>query len=260
MTPEAICLKLRELITSMPNLAQDHSAMNVQIWLGDIEALVRKSGEVMEFRNLMAERKRLEIFTSVDVFWDTRKSAHLNIRAILIRVQSVMQLKANEAIQAEERAAKVKAPDVLQESFIGAGKGFDAFTAIAKVFGKATKEILIVDPYLDEKIFTDFMLAIPEHIPAKLLASNKNNKRGILQPAFSRWVKQYSSTRPTELKVASDKELHDRLVIVDSTEVWILSQSFNNFAERAPASIMLSQTPKLKIEFYKNMWNNAESI
>ena len=260
MTPKAICLKLRELITSMPNLAQDHSAMNVQIWLGDIEALVKKSGEVMELRNLMAERKSLEIFTPADIFWDSRKKAYFNIRAILIRVQSVMQLKANEEIQAEERAAKVKAPDVSQESFIGAGKGFDAFTAIAKVFGKATKEILIVDPYLDEKIFTDFMLAIPEHIPAKLLASNKNTKRGILQPAFNRWAGQHGGTRPTELRVASHNDLHDRLVIVDNTKVWILSQSFNSFAERAPASIMLSQTPEEKIEFYKNMWNNAEPI
>ena len=260
MTPKTILLKLRELITTIPNLAQNHQGIIEQKWLGQACAFVKESGELADFNKLRHQINLLQVFTPHDLFWDARKNTMFNIRAILLGVESIMEIKVTEERDAEERAAKIKSPDLSQENFIGAGKGFDAFTAITKVFGKATKEILIIDPYLDEKIFTDFMPAILERVHAKLLASNKNRKRDILKPAFNRWVGQNGGTRPTELRVAPHKELHDRLVIVDSTEVWILSQSFNNFAERAPALIMPSQKPKLKIEFYKNMWNNAESI
>ena len=247
MTPEMLYMRLGRLIETIPNLASNYAAIETQQWLGTAHMLVKIAGvysgdldEAKSFKNIVAQ------LADRTTYEPEYLVSYVNqIKIILYRAFA---------------CAELYAPTSVQESFIPAGADFDAFAAISKVFGKATKEILIVDPYLNEKIFTDFMLAIPEGVTARLLASEINHKRGILQPAFSKWVKQYSSTRPTELRVVSDKGLHDRLVIIDSTEVWLLSQSFNAFAERASASIVRSQDPELKIEAYNDIWNNAQPI
>ncbi len=246
MTPEAIYMGIRHLIETMPDLENIELTPETYGWLGRLTAIIKESqglgNEIILGRAIGKLTQYAQHHN--DQFGFCEDSAR-KIKTILYTALSVAELRA---------------PASVQESFIPAGADFDALAAISKVFGKAKAEILIVDPYLNEKIFTDFMLAIPEGVTARLLASEINHKKGILQPAFSRWVKQYSSTRPTELRVVSDKGLHDRLVIIDSTEVWLLSQSFNAFAERASASIVRSQDPELKIEAYNDIWNNAQPI
>ncbi len=250
MTPEMIYMRLGRLIETMPDLVANYRTTEVQKWLATAHLLVKAAG--LQSGDLDEEKALKKILV---IFASQVGSLHMFEEHIPGCVNQITSILYRALANAE-----LYAPTSVQESFIPAGADFDAFAAISKVFGKATKEILIVDPYIDEKIFTDFMPAIPEGVTAKLLASKKNHKSGILQPAFSRWVKQYSSTRPTELRVVSDKGLHDRLVIIDSTEVWLLSQSFNTFAERAPASIVRSQAPELKIEAHNDIWNNAEPI
>jgi hypothetical protein len=50
--------------------------------------------------------------------------------------------------------------------------------------------------------------------------------------------------------------IHDRLVVVDDKEVWIVTQSFKDIAERAPASVTRfeSESADLKLSSYRAMW------
>lgn len=57
--------------------------------------------------------------------------------------------------------AERRAPAALAGSFVPVGNRFDAFAAISKVLKPAAKDVLIVDPYLDESILTDFGTAVP---------------------------------------------------------------------------------------------------
>ncbi len=143
----------------------------------------------------------------------------------------------------------------VNEIFIDVGKKFNFFKAISEIFSKATKEILIVDPYLDDKILTKYAESVTKGITIKLLSSKNKN----IKPAFEAWVKQYGNERPIELRIAP-KLLHDRLVIVDNKSAWILSQSFKDFSDRAYGNIMQSQDPALKINACNDIWNNAQII
>jgi hypothetical protein len=49
-------------------------------------------------------------------------------------------------------------PAPFEGAFIPAGNTFDAMTAVTKIFARAKAELLIVDPYLDEKILTEFAI------------------------------------------------------------------------------------------------------
>jgi hypothetical protein len=146
----------------------------------------------------------------------------------------------------------------MQGAFIPAGNAFDALAAVGKVLSSVKKDALIVDPYMDEKTLTVFAPMLAEGIDLRLLADSKSVKSS-LAPAANAWTTQYAKTRPLELKHAHTGTLHDRLILVDHAEVWVLTQSLNRFAERAPASIVRVdvETAALKIEAYKAIWAAA---
>jgi hypothetical protein len=121
-------------------------------------------------------------------------------------------------------AAELNAPVPLSGSFISAGNALDAMAAIGKVLGTAKRDVLIVDPYADEKALTDFAPLAREGISVRMLADEKDHKP-TLQPARERWIQQYGTARPLEIRLALPRVLHDRLAIVDETETWVLTQS-----------------------------------
>jgi hypothetical protein len=57
--------------------------------------------------------------------------------------------------------------------------------------------------------------------------------------------------------------LHDRLIVIDQNEVWVLGQSLNGFAVKAPTSIVRvvdAETIALKIEAYDGLWQAATPL
>jgi hypothetical protein len=132
---------------------------------------------------------------------------------------------------------------------------------VAKIFALARAELLIVDPYLDEKILTEFASLASARVTLKLLCDAAGYKE-TLTPALKKWVQQYGAMRPVEVKIAPARTLHDRLVAVDRTLVWTVGQSFNALAARAPTSFVKSdpETTTLKIRAYEEIWNNANFL
>ena len=151
------------------------------------------------------------------------------------------------------------APAAAQGSFIPAGNVFDVMAAISKLLSTARSNVLFIDPYMDEKALIDFAILIPEKIVVRLLADQAYQKPS-LEPAVKRWVAQYAATRPLEAKLAPARSIHDRLIIVDDTNVWDLTQSFNAFATRAPATIVRFPDPGLKIASYQGIWGAATPV
>ena len=133
--------------------------------------------------------------------------------------------------------------------------------AIGKVLGTAKRDVLIVDPYADEKALTDFAPLAREGISVRMLADEKDHKP-TLQPARERWIQQYGTARPLEIRLALPRVLHDRLAIVDETETWVLTQSLNAFAARSPAAVVLvdPETSGLKVAAYADIWAAAKPL
>lgn len=141
------------------------------------------------------------------------------------------------ALHVLEAEAGLKASASARGAFIPMGNAFDAMTAIGKVLTGAKHDLLIVDPYMDEKALTDFGLLAPESVFVRLLADEHNHKP-TLQPAVDRWKKQYGQKRPLAARLDKTRRLHDRLIFVDRADVWILTQSLKDFAARSPASMV----------------------
>lgn len=156
--------------------------------------------------------------------------------------------------------AERNAPFAMQGSFIPAGSAFDAFAAVSKVLSLAKADILIVDPYLDEAILTEFAQALPEGIQLRLLADEACVK-GSLRPAAERWLTQYGSVRPLAVRLSGPKTLHDRALLLDSQMAYTLTQSLKDFAKRSPAEIVrVDDTAAMKIDAYEALWASATPL
>jgi hypothetical protein len=133
--------------------------------------------------------------------------------------------------------------------------------AIGKVLQTATRDVLIVDPYMDEKALTDFAPLTQETVAIRLLADQHSHKP-TLRPAQQRWTSQYVASRPLSVRLALARVLHDRLIIVDEAQTWVLTQSLNAFAARSPAAVVRAddETSTLKQDAYSVIWDAATPL
>lgn len=157
--------------------------------------------------------------------------------------------------------AAASAGEAPRGAFIATRSPFDVFAELAKVVRAARREVLIVDPYVNATALTDIAIAAQEGVHILILGDRAGTKAS-LAPAASRWQAQYKSARPLEVRLARGKSLHDRLLLIDRTEVWNLSQSIADFAKKSPASIERSGAAieKEKAVAYLDLWTAATPL
>jgi hypothetical protein len=155
---------------------------------------------------------------------------------------------------------ELKAPSAARGSFIPVGNSLDAFAALSKLLQSAKSDVLIVDPYLDETVLTEFGLAVPEGVTLRLLADEAAHKP-TLAPAVTRWVSQYGGSRPLSARLAVARSLHDRAIFIDRMHAWTVTQSLKDFAKRSPAEIVRADdTAALKIAAYEQIWTASRLV
>jgi hypothetical protein len=157
--------------------------------------------------------------------------------------------------------AEMHAPTASQGAFIPVGNAFDAVNEMSKIFGTASCDVFLVDPYMDEKVLTNFAGLVPEGLPLRLLGDPARKKPG-LKPASQSWVGQYGTGRPLDVRLSQSGALHDRLILIDSSMVWVVTQSFNAIATRSPASLLKvdSDMASLKTSAYEALWSAAAPL
>lgn len=242
MTDEELYVRLGRLIEAMPKLdsftADKSECMN---WLAKAYAIIDSTNDLSE---KIAFNIAMDKFGTGTIHHNSQ--AAFAVTSIVLRSLAVLELKV--------------APE-LQGSFIPSGSVFDAYKVIGIIFSRATRDILVVDPYMDGKIVAEYMHGAPENVSIRLL-SDKQTYKPDLVIAASKWSEQYKLSRPLSVRLSPARQLHDRLIITDAVDAWNVTQSFKDFATRSPASIVRSdpETAKLKVAAYDDMWNAAEIV
>ncbi|TJV02438.1 MAG: hypothetical protein E5Y12_20185 [Mesorhizobium sp.] len=198
-------------LSAMPARMEAYSPEK-QVWISKALALVEAVGDLVDMGRI----------TEVAEWYPTRP---------VIYGPSVWGI-----LQRALARAELAAPAATSGAFLPVGNAMDAMSAIGKVLKEARSRLLIVDPYLDETILTDFAPMGAEGVKIDLLCDGASGK-ATLAPAVRRWSAQYDAKRPIEARTTGARLLHDRLIIVDDAKVWNVSQSFKDLAARSPASI-----------------------
>jgi hypothetical protein len=237
LDPESLYRQLGRLLETMPDFYSGAGwTTDVHKWVARADALVMASGDTRDQIEWRAATSALEL------------QPHTSISQMIRILHRVLA------------AAELKAPASAQGAFIPVGNSFDAFAALAKLLQTATRDVFIVDPYMDETVLTEFGTAVPAGVMLRLLSDRADHKP-TLSPAATKWVAQYARQRPLAVRLAPPKALHDRAIFIDSTSAWLLTQSLKDFAKRSPAEIVrANDTATLKIDAYEAMWNVAAVV
>ena len=237
--PEALYLQLGQLVAEMPDF---HAPITPEVhrWLGRAAVLVAQASP-----------------SGADVVFLTTASDNL-LGALQTRNAHQIATIVYRALAHAEEAA----PAAARGTFVAAGAAFDAIKAIGEILSSALADVLVVDPYMDGKVLTDFAPLVPERVPVRLLTDPFSTKREALLPSLARWQQQFRDVRPLEARFTAPRALHDRLISCDRQVVWTLTQSLKDFAGRSPALVQRvdPDLAAMKSSFYEDAWSLASPI
>jgi hypothetical protein len=239
LNPDELYRRFGRFLENVPDFSGYEPLSSEQLqWLGRAQALVKESQDAIAMADINLAAKRMLI-------GPTRAEA---LKHIMLTLHTQLA------------SAELRAPASMQGAFIPVASTFDAFAAISKLLQTATRDVLVVDPYLDETVLTDFGTVISAGVNLRLL-SDAATVRPSLAPAASRWVAQHGTSRPLLVRLAAPKALHDRAIFVDQKGARTITQSLKDFAKRSPAEIVRADdTAALKIAAYEHIWSHANVV
>ncbi len=243
LSGEALYAQLGQLIVDMPDL-RNHgwNTPAGQRWLGRATAMLEETGSTIDAITFKTTVQGL----SSNPYQAGHDTAVQRMTAILYHALAVAELRA---------------PTIAQNGFIPVGEPFTALTAVAGVMAEATDSILLVDPYADGNLLTEYAVQAAEQITIRVLTDSYSRKPG-LAAASGAWVQQYGERRPLDVRMTPERSLHDRLIIVDGLAVWSLGQSFNALGARSPTALVRvnEETAQLKVQAYDLLWESATPL
>jgi hypothetical protein len=223
----------------MPDLANGPITPEMNRWLGRAIALIKENDPFDPNVNALRTYSR-----------------NLNSAIRQINAQGIAAI-VHEALAKAELAA----PAAVQGTFIAVGHTFDAYAAVSKVLVTAKSDVLLIDPYADEKVLTDYALSTPDAVSVRILADAHYYYRS-LKPAAENWERQFGSNRPLAVRLTAPKLLHDRSILVDSATAWTLGQSFKDLARRSHTALVRlnPEAEALMIATCETMWIAAKPL
>lgn len=226
------CAQLRSIIDSAPNLLtcnlQDPT---VQRWLAQAHALVEATSG------------------TIDAIQFRTASDNLDTAIRGMNASSIMGI-----LQRTLASLEARMPDGVSAVFLAKGDLWRAFTQISDIFSKATSDLLVVDPYLDDTLLREHADRLADGVNLRLLAVKSKHSK-LLTVAVAKW-NATNHSRPVEARIAPYAAIHDRIIVVDKKEVWIVTQSLKDLAVNAPASVtrFVEDLTPIKLEAYEAIW------
>lgn len=195
--------------------------------------------------------------TELDNFYMARSSGGLQLGGA-----SQYQLQSNFE-------SRIKKYDALIRSLIGVlqlqlpeegvkgvyapGEQYAFYRDLSSLVITVTKEIFIVDAYLDEQLFNLYVDKVPPSATVRILSSNK------IGANVATVARVYVKSRPLELR--SSPDVHDRLVFFDQRG-WITGQSIKDAARSKPTYLIELEDPSLSAlrDIHNRIWTAATSV
>lgn len=229
--------EIGHLVETMPDFFDDASDWtDVHQWLGRLAAYLKEDGEIPDYASLVTAAHFMDQRYAIDSY------------------VSQIKMIAYRALGKAERSR----PAGTANTFIPVGSSFEALSSVGKIIRGAREEVLLVDPYANAEILSDFAASAAENVRIKIL-SDKQKSSLDLVPHARAWNQEHGDRRPLELRLAKSGILHDRVIFIDQRHVFVVGQSFKDLAKKSPTTITRqdAETSVLKLEAYQQMWAEA---
>ena len=130
------------------------------------------------------------------------------------------------------------------------GEEYRFYRDVRTVVGLATKELFIIDNYLDTQLFDVYMEKLPTDLNIRVLTNNLSDS---LNPV----AKKFATRGNFELR--SSKDVHDRVVFADE-RCWVIGQSIKDAAVKKPTYIVEHSGGSTMLRIYEELWKGANPL
>lgn len=226
-----ILLKLVDLIEHIPNFGSGpiKALSKERQWLSSAGALLNSVGVdyTVNYRVNMGMLNQHQDFA---------------INSILGQISDAIEdLKLNLELEGRSEIGSVYEP----------GNVYRFFADLKAIISSAQSEIIVIDPYFNGEAFDAYLSSVRNSSCIKILADRYTDDIG-------KYVKKHIEQFKTNIEVRQSKELHDRLLITDGNDCWIVGQSIKDAANKTTYLIPLSPNiAEAKIRIYSEIWGRA---
>lgn len=133
-----------------------------------------------------------------------------------------------------------------------AGEEYDFYRDLSSLIALAESDILIVDAYIDDRMFDLYLSKVPAGANVRILSSKISGNTEAV-------ARMYAAGK--RLLLRTSKEIHDRSLFVDG-RVWVIGQSLKDAARTKPTYIIETQEPLVSSirNTYEALWSSARVI
>ncbi|MGR3700672.1 MAG: hypothetical protein ACU0A4_01180 [Paracoccaceae bacterium] len=236
ISPEQLLALVQAAIREAPAFDRDESYGEVeQKWLGRAVALLDAAGSV-----------KLSVAFQL---------ARQNLQSVLHSRVGLLQPLYDLMSQLELRV-----PAELQGAFIAAGDAWNGYAALVRIMQREGDDLLIVDPYVSGSVVTELVPHIVAKRSVRILTAAQPKLKSALLASSQKWNANPSRSTPeVETRIAPSGSLHDRLIMLDNKEVWLVSQSLKDIGKRSAASVTRAdaELAALKSNAYTALWQDS---
>jgi hypothetical protein len=137
-----------------------------------------------------------------------------------------------------------------KEILLDESKPFDAYRLLIDIFKTARNEIAIIDPYVDDSLFTLYFNELPREVTFRLLTKNMYDK---FELVAKKYKKQY-----VNFEVRKFDKIHDRYLVIDSRG-WIIGQSLKDAGDKPLSVVELEDVEQIK-EAFSSLWLKGKKV
>jgi hypothetical protein len=152
-------------------------------------------------------------------------------------------------IEAYESGESVEA-----QKFFPKGSDHDAYKHIRAIVQSASSSLFIIDGYMDSTIYT-VMSTLASPVAVRLLTSKIPGDFALEGRKF---VRQHSSS----LEVRTTRDFHDRFIIVDGSECYLLGASIKDAGAKGFTIVPLRDPPVVGFftDYAERVWDGASML
>lgn len=134
------------------------------------------------------------------------------------------------------------------------GQVYQFFADLKKILDSASESLFIIDPYFDGTAFDDYIQGVNPSVKLRIFCGKYTNQ---VLP----YTKKYSEQNGSNIELRKSRELHDRAVIIDGKDCWIMGGSIRDAGKKATYLVPLApRIASQKIIIYEDIWARASPV
>lgn len=194
--------------------------------------------------------------TAMTNFYTARSAGNHSLMGVSPQQRQInfdSRIRAEEALlRSLANTLRLHLPEEEIKGIYEPGDEYAFYRDLVLLIETAAHDVLIVDAYIDEKVFNLYVSKVSVGVPVHILTNKIAANVEIV-------ARMYAKKGPLELRSSAD--IHDRAIFLDRRG-WVIGQSIKDAAKKKPTYLIELNEPSLTAsrDAYSRIWSAAAVV